>query len=185
MVYQETITGRLVTTGDILFTNGGPNSIYSMGCTAIGERPSEEADHCLIYVGPAGLCVEAGFHGVISFEAGRTWNTDRMFLSRGLVDTFHTASSILAGRGLSAEQEREVRIFVRGYALGCVKKPYNVRLIDLSNENALYCSQLVYLAYRAAGIELHVVSSVQSGGRSVHMVLPSDILANSAIIPAQ
>lgn len=182
MVFQETIHGRLVTTGDIIFTREGPNSIYSMGCTALGERPPGEADHCLLYLGPAGLCVEAGINGVITFEAGGSWNAEQMFMSRGLVDTFHAASSLLAGRGLGAEQEIAVRAFVRGYALGCVHKPYNLKLTDLYDEKALYCSQLVYLAYRGAGIELHAAGTVLSGRRPVQLVLPANILENSVVI---
>jgi hypothetical protein len=129
--------------------------------------------------------VEAGMNGVIAFEAERTWNAERMFLSRGLVDTFHAASSVLAGKGLSAAQENAVRILVRGYALGSVSKAYNLRLLDLDNEKALYCSQLVYLAYANAGIELRGVGTVISGRRSVRVILPRDILANSVAIPAR
>lgn len=182
MVFQETIHGRLVTTGDVIFTREGPNSIYSMGCTALGDKPPGEADHCLLYLGPAGLCVEAGVHGVITFEAGGNWNAEQMFMSRGLVDTFHAASSLLAGRGLGAGEEIAVRTFVRGYALGCVHKPYNLKLTDLHDEKALYCSQLVYMAYRWAGIELHAAGTVLSGRRPVQLVLPANILENSVVI---
>jgi hypothetical protein len=185
MVFQETINGRLLTTGDILFTRDGPNSIYSMGCTAFGERVAGETDHCLLYLGPAGLCVEAGIHGVIVFKAGGSWNSEQMFLTRGLVDTFHAATSVLAGRGLTAAQENEVRIFVRGYVLGSVKKPYNFDLIDPDKEKALYNSQLVYLAYGKAGIDLHGFSTVLSGRRSARVILPKDILVNTVSIPAR
>ncbi len=185
MVFQETIHGRSLKTGDVIFTRDGPNSIFSMGCTVLGERVAGEADHCLLYLGPSGLCVEAGGHGVIAFDAKPAWNAEPMLLSRGIVDTFHTASSVLAGRGLSAAQENAVRILVRGYALGSVSKAYNLRLLDLNNEKALYSSQLVYLAYANAGVELRGVTTVTSGRRAVQVILPRDILANSVVIPVR
>lgn len=181
MIFQMKINGRLLRTGDIIFTKDGTNSIYSLGFTILGRLIPGEVDHCVLYVGPNGKCVEAGIHGVILFDADDTWNSEDMFISRGLMDTFYTASSALTGRALSDGQEEAIRAFVRAYALGCVGKPYNLNFINPDNERSLYCSQLVYLAYKKAGIDLNVGATGPHGEWLDKVVFPEEILRNTAV----
>lgn len=176
MVYQHVLNGTQVTTGDVIFTKDGTNSIYSLGYKVLGRLIPGEVDHCVLYVGPGGLCVEAGIHGVITFDAGNNWVSDEMFKERGLMDTFFGASSVLEGKQLDNDKEEAIRNFVRAYALGCVGKPYNINFLDPDNERTLYCSQLVYLAYKQVGINLNVGLSGQSGKWYDKVVFPAEIL---------
>lgn len=184
MVYEFTVNGRRVKTGDVISTSDGTNSIYSIGYRLLGEVIPGEVDHSVLYVGPGGLCVEAGVYGVITFTAGSSWDSEKMLAERGLLDTFRAASSILANRGLSAGEEEAVRSFVRAYALGCVGKPYNLNFLDPDNEKALYCSQLVYLAYKKAGIDLNVGKTGVTGKWFDRVVFPQEILDSSVVISA-
>jgi hypothetical protein len=183
MVYEFTINGMRVKTGDILSTSDGTNSLYSIGYIVLGKLIPGDVDHSILYLGPEGLCVEAGIYGVILFNAAHEWNSDEMFEERGLLDTFRCASSVLGNRGLSGAEENAARSFVRAYALGCVGKPYNINFLDPDNERALYCSQLVYLAYKKAGINLNVGKTGKGGKWFDKVVFPQEILDNSVVIP--
>lgn len=176
MIYQNTINGKNLKTGDIIFTKDGTNSIYSLGYKILGALIPGAVDHCVLYVGPGRLCVEAGIYGVITFDSGESWNSEAMFKTRGLMDTFYDASSVLAGKGLSTGQEEAARSFVRAFALGCVGKPYNINFLDPDNERAIYCSQLIYLAYKKVGIDLNVGKSENKGKWFDKVVFPDEIL---------
>jgi hypothetical protein len=179
MVYDYVINGRRLKSGDIISTKDGNNSIYSLGYVLLGHLIPGEVDHTVIYVGPAGLCVEAGMRGVISFEAGRKWDPKKMFKGRGLVDTFCQASSVLPSGGGADEQA--VRTFVRGYVLGSVGKPYNFNFLAPDTECCVYCSQLAYLAYKKVGIDLNVGTSGLPGIDRI--VFPEEILHSTTVIP--
>jgi hypothetical protein len=185
MVYEFTINGRRLKSGDVISTRDGTNSIFSIGYMALGKLVPGNADHSILYAGPDGLCVEAGIYGVIKFNAGKEWNSEDMFTERGLMDTFSAASSVLGNRGLPLTEENDVRSFVRAYALGCVGKPYNINFLDPDNERALYCSQLVYLAYKNAGINLNVGQTGKGGKWFDKVVFPQEILDNSVVIPEE
>lgn len=182
MVYEFNINGRPLKTGDVISTKDGTNSIFSLGYRMMGKLIPGKVDHSVLYVGPGGLCVEAGTFGVISFTASDRWNSEGMFAERGLLDTFVAASSVLAGRGLSPDEEDAARSFVRAYAMGCVGKPYNLDFLHPDNERALYCSQLVYLAYKKVGIELNVGNTGVAGKWSDKIVFPQEILDNTTVI---
>lgn len=184
MIHEFVICGRKAQTGDVISTSDGTNSIYSFGYRLLGKLIPGEVDHSVLYVGPGGLCVEAGIYGVIAFEASQGWDSAEMLAERGLLDTFRAASSVLANRGLPPEEEKDVRSFVRAYALGCVGKPYNINFLDPDNERALYCSQLVYLAYKKVGIDLNVGRSGIGGKWFDRVVFPQEILDHSTVIPA-
>jgi hypothetical protein len=70
MVYEFTINGMRVKTGDILSTSDGTNSLYSIGYIVLGKLIPGDVDHSILYLGPEGLCVEAGIYGVILFRRG-------------------------------------------------------------------------------------------------------------------
>jgi len=184
MIYEFTINGRKVKTGDVISTSDGTNSIFSLGYRILGKLVPGDMDHSVLYVGPEGLCVEAGIYGVITFNASPEWDSEEMFAQRGLLDTFRAASSVLKSRGLLETEENAIRIFVRAYALGCVGKPYNINFLDPDGERALYCSQLVYLAYKKVGIDLNVGKSDIAGRWFDKVVFPQEIFDNSTEIPA-
>jgi len=182
MVYEFSINGKKLKTGDIISTKDGTNSIYSIGYHMLGALIPGEVDHSVLYVGPSGLCVEAGLHGVISFVAHGEWNSESMLAERGLLDTFVAASSVLSGRSLSDDQEHAIRAFVRAYALGCVGKPYNLDFLHPDNERAMYCSQLVYLAYKHAGINLNKGFSNVVVKWCDQIIFPQEVLEHTILI---
>ena len=181
MVYEYTINGRRLKSGDIISTKDGDNSIYSLGFTLLGCLIPGKVDHTVIYVGPDGLCVESGMRGVISFQAAKRWNSKKMFKDRQLIDTFYAASSVFPGRGFSPADEQIARTFVREYVLGSVGKSYNFNFLDPDNESCVYCSQLAYLAYKKAGIDLNVGNTGVPGIDRI--VFPQEILQNTTLIP--
>ena len=70
----------------------------------VGMLIPGEVDHIIIYVGPAGRCVEAGARGrVIEFEvAGNAWDAAAMMPQRGpFLDVLHGVAYPLAGRAES------------------------------------------------------------------------------------
>lgn len=182
MIYEFSINDKKLKTGDIISTKDGTNSIYSIGYRMLGALIPGEVDHSVLYVGPGGLCVEAGVFGVISFSAPDQWDSESKFLERGLLDTFVAASSVFTGRNLSESDEIAARSFVRAYALGCVGKPYNLDFLHPDNERAMYCSQLVYLAYKHAGINLNTGFSSISGKWCDQIIFPQEILNNTTVI---
>jgi len=182
MIYEIRINNRLLKTGDIISTKDGTNSIYSLGYRVLGALIPGEVDHSVLYIGPGGLCVEAGMFGVIAFTAADQWDSREMLAERGLLDTFIAATSVLTGRGLSSEEEYTARSFVRAYALGCVGKPYNLDFLHTDNERAMYCSQLVYLAYKKLGIDLNVGKSGASSKWCDTIVFPQEIYDNTSLI---
>jgi hypothetical protein len=177
MVFTFKIRGRFLKTGDIIFTEGGSNSIFSMGYSAHDVVTVEDVDHCIIYIGPGGLCVESGNRGVIKFEADQEWRSEQMFIERGLLDNFRTAASVFPSRSLSFLSEHDARLLVRAYVLGTIGKPYNYSFINPNTESAFYCSQLVYHAYRHAAIDLGLED------RWGTPVLPQKVLNHCHVIP--
>jgi hypothetical protein len=183
MIYEYTINGRKLKSGDIISTTDGNNSIYSLGFTLLGHLIPGEVDHTVIYVGPEGLCVESGMRGVISFKAEKQWDPKKAFKERGLIDTFFAASSAFGGRKFSATDEQHARIFVRAYVLGSVGKPYNFNFLNPDTESCVYCSQLAYIAYKKVGINLNTESSGIPIPGVDRIVFPMEILQNTTLIP--
>jgi hypothetical protein len=179
MFYEYAINGRHLKSGDIISTKDGDNSIYSLGFRLLGALIPGKVDHTVIYVGPDGLCVESGMRGVISYNAEAVWNSDRMFGERGLRDTFYAASSVLAGRGYSAAEEDAIRTKVREYVLGSIGKEYNIDFFEPDREDKVYCSQLAYLAYKKAGINLNVGTFPIPGFNKI--IFPQEILDNTVL----
>jgi len=185
MVYKFSIRGCPLKSGDIISTKDGTNSVYSLSYWALGKQVPGEVDHSVLYVGPGGLCVEAGIFGVIAFTADDRWDARTMFAERGLLDSFIAATSAFAGRGLTCGEEYAARSFVRAYALGSIGKPYNMDFLHPDTEWALYCSQLVYLAYRKLGINLNEEPSGEADRWSDIIVFPQKIYDNTTVIPAR
>jgi len=180
MVYEYEINGKMLKTGDIISTGDGNNSIYSLGFRLLGAVIPGKVDHSLLYIGPDGLCVESGIFGVVTFNAEHVWDSERTFPDRMLIDSFYAASSVFPGRGIASDDETRIREFVRAYAIGSVGKPYNFDFFHPDIESRVYCSQLVYLAYKHAGIDLNVGTSGIPG--TDRIVFPQEILDNTTQI---
>lgn len=158
MIHTHTINGLTLKTGDILCTRDGTDqNWFGRLWQLIGYLVPGEIDHIIIYVGPGGRFVEAGARGVIAFEMpGAKWHAAQVVDLRLLVDTLIGVAYPLQGLTLTDEREEEIRLTVANYCLDHVGKPYNANFLKVVTNEAFYCSQLAYLAYREARIDIGV-----------------------------
>lgn len=184
MIYEATIEGVPVRTGDIICTmNGVEAGVLGRLWQALGYIVPGEIDHVALYLGPGGRCVEAGARGVIVFAmpAGR-WVAEEALAERWILDTFVGVADPLASRGLPAEEERRVRAEVACYceAQAGAGKPYNVNFFDPATDAAFYCSQLIYKAYLASGVDLALGPGTSLTHGEATIVLPQHLWQNGA-----
>lgn len=178
-VYTTQFYNLKVSTGDVLCTRDGEeDSIFGHFWKMLGRLVPGEVDHCLVYLGPGGRCVESGPKGVIVFDMPeKMWDAGPLWEQRLILDTLYGAAYPLANRGLSAANETLIRTGVAAYCLEQAAhcKPYNINFFDPQNDGAFYCSQLVYKAYLDKGIDL--LSSLKEFFHpSASIVFPQDIL---------
>jgi hypothetical protein len=177
-LYTHTFHGLPVITGDILCTRDGEeDSLFGRLWKLLGRVVPGEVDHCLIYLGPGGLCIESAARGVLEFEMpGQVWDAPALFEQRWLLDSFYGIAYPLAGRGLSGDRESEIRQAVACYCREQAQhnKPYNLNFFDPCQEGAYYCSQLVYKAYLAQGIDLNI-NQGEPAGLLEPVVFPQEI----------
>jgi hypothetical protein len=177
-IYTHVYNGLRITTGDVLCTrDGDENSPFGRIWRLMGLLVPGEIDHTLVYVGPGGRCVESGARGVIAFEMpGEIWEAQPLYVARRLADTLVGVAYPLEGLHLTAPEEVRIRTSVAEYCLrqAGFSKPYNPNYFDPQSEGAFYCSQLVYKAYLAQGINLNKDTGVPAGvlGR---VVFPQEI----------
>lgn len=188
MIYETTIDGLPVRTGDIICTqDGAADSLVGRLWHALGHLVPGEIDHVILYVGPGGRCVEAGARGVIVFEVPEgPWSARHMANSRLLYDTLVGVADPLAGRGLSPDDEERVRAGVAAYCLeqAVANKPYNFNIFDPDTEAAFYCSQLIYRAYLEYGVDLARGELRADVRGDITIVLPQVIWQNSRHVRA-
>ncbi len=170
MIHDHVFDGIPVRSGDILCTQdgmsrrerGGTNaslSLFGQIWRVLGKLSPGEIDHCLVYVGPGGRCIEFAARGVIVFEMpGDTWSASLLMKKRLLLDTLVGVAYPLAERELSEGEETRIRLEVVNYCLERASKhrPYNLNLFDAQRDGAFYCSQLIYRAYLASGMDLDI-----------------------------
>jgi len=160
MIFQEVLEGKDIRTGDIIATVDGGASLYGFLFKIIGVLIPGKPDHIVLYVGPDGLCMEAGPKGVNTFNVpGGRWNAEEMLGQRGIVDRLYGVGSLLKGRVTDTTVEDAAREAVRSFLLDQVGKPYNWDFFDPDREDAFYCSQLAYAAYKRVGINVNVIES--------------------------
>ena len=178
MNHIETIEGLPVQTGDVLCThNGKPDILPGEFWRLVGRLVPGDIDHVVLYLGPHGRCIEAGARGVVTFDVpdGR-WDTQAMARQRGLLfDTLHGVAYPLDGRDLSEGEQAQMRARLAEFLLAQAGKPYNLNLLDPEREDAYYCSQLVYRAYRHIGIDLNTGLSIETLPGSNRIVYPQEI----------
>lgn len=159
MIYAHEFEGLSLSTGDVLCTkDGAPDGPFAAAWSLLGRLVPGEVDHCLVYLGPGGRCVESALRGVIAFEMpGEQWQAEPLFGVRLLLDTLVGVAYPLAERGLPAGEEARIRQGVADYCLEQVARrpPYNLNFLDPDRDWSFYCSQLIYRAYLAHGIDLH------------------------------
>lgn len=188
MIYSYRLNGLPVKTGDILCTSdGSDDGWFGRLWHMIGYLVPGRIDHVIMYIGPEGRCVEAGGRGVIEFTMpGQRWDAAHVAKTRLLADRLVGVAYPLQGLALDPTEEENIRAAVATYCLDHIGKPYNPNFLNLVTNEAFYCSQLIYLAYREAG-------SVDIGGAPVTLlreqqaaektqpliVLPTAILENS------
>lgn len=178
MIHTYQIEGLALQTGDIICTtNGKPDILPGEFWRLVGRLVPGDVDHVAIYVGPGGRCVESGSRGVISFHVhDRVWDTEFMARRRGLLfDTFYGVASPLDGLELSQKEEAQMRIEVARYCLSQVGKPYNLNFLNTETEEAFYCSQLAYKAYRQVGINLNTGMAMEQLPGTNAIIYPQEI----------
>lgn len=185
MIHTDVFNGLPVKTGDILCTrDGADHNWFGLFWKLVGYLVPGPIDHVILYVGPHGRCVEAGGRGVIDFIMPyETWDASAVEDQRLLADTLVGVSYPLQGLDLSVDEEERIRHAVAHYCLDHVGKPYNVNFLNVVTNEAFYCSQLIYLAYREAGIDLGVrpirLFTEPPGEEQVPLVLlPTQIMQN-------
>lgn len=179
MIYTHQFNGICLQTGDVICTSDGvPESLYGRFWLLVGRVLPGDVDHCAIYIGPGGRCVEAGPGGVITYEMpDNQWDAAPLIGQRLFIDQLYGVAYPLANRALSAAEERQIRINVATYCLqqAALKKPYNINFPDPDQDSAFYCSQLVYKAYLEQGIDLKATSELTSANLLKRIVLPEDV----------
>ena len=186
MIYTYTMNGLTVKTGDILCTSdGNDDGWFGRIWHLIGYLVPGHIDHVIMYVGPEGRCVEAGGRGVIEFMMpGQKWDASHVAEQRLLADQLIGVAYPLQGLALSATEEERIRTKVATCCLDHIGKPYNPNFLNLVTNEAFYCSQLIYLAYREAGIDIGVTPvcalAEQAEGETSQplVVLPTALLMN-------
>ncbi|HEX7976142.1 MAG TPA: hypothetical protein VF498_17165 [Anaerolineales bacterium] len=177
-LYSSRFCGLQVTTGDILCTRDGEaNSLLGRLWSMLGRLAPGEIDHCLLYLGPEGRCIESGPKGVIEFEMPfEGWDARTLFSQRWILDSLYGAAYPLANLELAAGQEERIRLSVAAFCQeqAAHSKPYNLNYFNPQEDGAFYCSQLIYRAYLAEGIDLNTNLGVPAGPLK-SIVFPQEI----------
>jgi len=178
MIYTYQIDGIPVQTGDIICTmNGKPNILPGQFWWLVGKLVPGDVDHIALYLGPNGRCVEAGAIGVVTFEIPNGhWDTEKMLPQRGLLlDTLYGISKPLEGLELSEEEEAHMRTSVAEYCLAHLGRPYNLNFLNPETDDAFYCSQLAYKAYKHIGIDLNTGLAMEQLPGTNAIVYPQEL----------
>ncbi|MEZ4866502.1 MAG: YiiX/YebB-like N1pC/P60 family cysteine hydrolase [Caldilineaceae bacterium] len=185
MIYTHSIDGLPIKTGDILCTSDGTEADwFGRVWRWIGYLVPGRIDHTILYVGPGGRCIEAGGRGVIDFTMpGPRWQAEPVADQRLLADTLVGVAYPLQSLNLSPAEEQRIRTTVATYCLAQIGKPYNANFLNTVTDDAFYCSQLIYLAYRAAGVDLsqtpvRLVLDSTNDEETPLLVLPTALLEN-------
>jgi hypothetical protein len=181
-VHTYQIDGLTVRTGDLICTNTteGESVFGLLFWRIFGMVIPGEVDHIAVYVGPGGLCVEAGAkYRVTTFNIkDNTWDSSKMIKERGpILDNLYGVAYPLANLLLSSEEEAEIRKRVAMYCIrqAKAKKLYNVVFLDSMTENAFYCSQLAYKAYLKEAIDLNTGKGVENFPGMESIVFPQEV----------
>jgi len=185
LIYHYQIDNLLLTTGDLIcVTKGNYVSTLSRIMRPIEWCMFGVVKHVIVYVGPGGRCVEAGPHGVLVFDlAGKTWQAERMRQQRrGMGGRLYGVAYPLWDSRYSQRDRTEIRNAVARYCLeqAATHKPYNWNVLDPEREDAFYCSQLAYKAYRPFQIDLNSERGIPDRPLLRSIVFPQEIWSSCA-----
>jgi hypothetical protein len=180
MVYEYTINGLKLKTGDLICTtDGGGELLAGEFWRLVGKLIFGDVDHIVIYIGPDGRCVEAGATGrVIEFEVpGDTWNADAMYAQRKMIDTIYGIAYPLARRKHLDIQENDIREKVAEFCVRQAKagKYYNINFLNSDTDDAFYCSQLAYRAYKTCDIDLNTNCGIPAIPGTDTIIFPQEL----------
>jgi hypothetical protein len=186
MIHTHNYNGLPVQTGDILCTKDGTDHNWLGRFWGwVGYLVPGLIDHAIVYLGPGGRCVEAAAKGVLEFHMpGDRWDAPRVADIRLLHDTLVGVAYPFQELNLSQQEEERIRSGIAAYCLEKVGKPYNANFLNTVTDEAFYCSQLIYLAYRKFGIDLGVspvrlTSEPTTSEEAPLLILPTTLLNNS------
>jgi hypothetical protein len=179
-LYADILEGLELETGDLICTESGTGEILvGEFWRFLGRLLPGAVDHVVVYLGPDGLCVEAGPRGVNTFRFEvDAWDAKTMIPQRGpYVDRLIGAAYPLFGRGFAKPEETAIRVAVRDFCLAQAQhnKPYNFNFLDSTTTDAFYCSQLPYCAYLPHGIDLNTGVGVPELPGSEAIIFPQEI----------
>jgi hypothetical protein len=185
VIYHYQLDDLWLTTGDLICTAAGGHR------TALAHllRPVEwcmlgVVKHVIVYIGPEGRCVEAGPRGVIDFWlTGNTWEVEGLCQQRGgLAGQLYGVAYPLVGTAYSRRERMRIRRAVAGYCLvqAAEHKPYNWRFGNPEREDAFYCSQLAYKAYRPFGVNLNTERGIPPVPLLRSVVFPQEVWSGCA-----
>lgn len=178
MIHTYEIENLALKTGDIICTrNGKPDILPGEFWFLVGKLVPGDVDHVVMYIGPGGLCLEAGSRGVNPFHAhDGIWDAEFMTSERGfLIDTFYGVAYPLEGLGYSKDEEMLMRSKVVTYAMAQIGKPYNINFLNPKSEKSFYCSQLMYKAYQQIGINLNTGLAMEQLPGTNAIIYPQEI----------
>jgi uncharacterized protein YycO len=179
MIHSHQFNGLPVKTGDIICTvDGIPDSLYGQFWQKVGGLIPGKVDHCALYIGPGGRCIEANPAGVMVYDMpGDRWDSSQLANQRRFVDTLYGIAYPLADRGFTPIQEAQIREGVAQYCLRQAQdeKPYNINFPNPDTEAAFYCSQLIYSAYLQQGINLNTNIGMPQQGILGKIIFPEEI----------
>jgi Permuted papain-like amidase enzyme, YaeF/YiiX, C92 family len=192
MIHMHSFNGVTAKTGDILFTHDGDEgSLFGRCWQMIGRVFPGEFSHAALYIGPRIRFVESAARGVEVVEfASNSWDAVAHGKERLLVDQLIGIGDPIAGHGISAARETEIRENVVAYCLrqASEEKAYNFNVFNPETDGAFYCSQLVYKAYATQGIDLHRQTEKDAGSPWAAIVFPEELwnaCKAKELVPAQ
>jgi uncharacterized protein YycO len=185
LIYHYQIDNLLLTTGDLIcITKGDYVSTLSQIMRPIEWCMYGAVKHVTIYVGLGGHCVEAGPGGVIAFDlAGKTWQAEPLRQQRrGMGGTLYGVAYPLWDSRYSRNERIQIRTEVARYCLeqAEMNKPYNWNVLDSEREDAFYCSQLAYKAYRPFEIDLNSERGIPNRPLLRSIVFPQEVWSGCA-----
>jgi hypothetical protein len=132
-------------------------------------------DHVSLYVGPGTRIIEANPYGVYTFELpnGR-WDAHQLHSQRGFIDTLYGVGSPLP-LDTPPDVDARVRAAVAAFCLAQQGKPFNFNFFASNATQSFYCTQLIYQAYQAQGVNLVPTRDVPTEGMIVRPILPQEL----------
>ncbi len=129
-LYTSSFCGVSLTTGDVICTTDGEeDSLLGHFWRLMGQLAPGDVDHCIVYLGPGGRCIESGPKGVIVFTMpGEVWDAATLVQERWRSDRYYGVAYPLTDLGLAPDDGRGIRARVAGFCLeqATSRKPHRL-----------------------------------------------------------